>query len=116
MAMRAPGNSSHMRRAAESEKMDKRVESAMAVDASSVSLLSWEERIYRAVDVGRAKKTMPIWKDRPVTPNAFKQRNPIAGSSKSLKTAAARESLRWVRRPERLSTPPTDNRASGRVT
>ena len=37
------------------EKNDKIVDSAMAAEASLVSLLSWEERIYKEVDVGKAK-------------------------------------------------------------
>ena len=41
--------------AIDSEKNDSIVDRAMAADASSVSLLSWEERIYREVDVGKAK-------------------------------------------------------------
>jgi hypothetical protein len=30
------------------------VDKAMAAEAGSISLLSWEERIYRDVDVGKA--------------------------------------------------------------
>ena len=41
--------------AADNEKKDKIVDSAMVAEASSVSLLSWEERIYSAGEVGRVK-------------------------------------------------------------
>jgi hypothetical protein len=45
--------------AAEREKKDKMVEIIIAADASFVSLPSWDERMYIAVDVGRAKNIMP---------------------------------------------------------
>jgi hypothetical protein len=42
-------------KAADNEKNDNMVDSAMAAEASSVSLLSWDERIYNAGEVGNAK-------------------------------------------------------------
>ena len=41
--------------AADNEKNDNMVDSAMAAEASSVSLLSWDERIYDDGEVGNAK-------------------------------------------------------------
>ena len=35
----------------------------MAAEANSVSLLSWDESTMMAGDVGRAKKSMPTWKE-----------------------------------------------------
>ena len=45
----------HINKAIDNEKNDNIVDIAMDADARSVSLFSWEERIYRAGDVGKAK-------------------------------------------------------------
>ena len=45
----------HRSKAMDNEKNDNMVDRAMDADARSVSLFSWEERIYSAGDVGKAK-------------------------------------------------------------
>ena len=45
----------YINNAADNEKKDNRVDSAMAAEASFVSLFNWEERMYSAGEVGNAK-------------------------------------------------------------
>ena len=45
----------HRSKAMDNEKNDNMVDKAIDADARSVSLFSWEERIYSAGDVGKAK-------------------------------------------------------------
>ena len=88
----------------------------MAAAARSVSLFNCEDRIYSAVEVGSAKKTIPTWKGCPVRPIAFMEANPMTGRIANLKMDAVRDRRRWVLMPSSESAPPMEISASGKVT
>ena len=80
--------------ATDKEKKDKMVERAIAADASRVSLFSWEERTYNAVDAGSVKKIIPTLKGSPVTWKRVKNKYPASGSKSSLKIDETMDSLK----------------------
>ena len=70
------------------------VERAIAADASLVSLFSWEERTYNAVDAGSVKKIIPTLKGRSLTWKRVKKKYPVNGSRSSLKIDETTDSLK----------------------
>ena len=77
----------------DNEKNDNMVDKAIDADARSVSLFSWEERIYSAGDVGKVKKIRPTLRISPETPNNIKNKYPETGSTSNLNTDETRDIL-----------------------
>ena len=92
------------------------VDSIIIADASWVSLFSWAERTYMAVDVGNVKKIIPALKEMPVTEKAFNKKNPIAGRISPFNRDAIKETFVLSLRPVIVNDPPMEIRAKGIVT
>jgi len=97
-------------------KKDNIVESIIDAEASSVSLLSCEDRTKIAVDAGRAKKIIPALKGTPVILKAFNNTNPVTGKIINLKNDARNEILVLAASPLKERDPPMEISARGRVT
>ena len=76
-----------------SETIPSRVEITIAADASRMSLFNCEDNIKIAVEVGKAKNSMPTCSDNPDTLNSFRKKKPTAGSASNLMAAASRAGL-----------------------
>ena len=76
-----------------SETIPSRVEITIAADASRMSLFNCEDNMNIAVEVGKAKNSMPTCSDNPVTLNSCRKKKPAAGSASSLMAAASRDGL-----------------------
>ena len=76
-----------------SEKIPSRVEITIADDASRMSLFNCEDKMNIAVEVGKAKNSMPTCSDNPDTLNSFRKKKPTAGSASNLMAAASRAGL-----------------------
>jgi len=97
-------------------KKESRVESMMAADASSVSLLSCEDKTKIAVEAGSAKNIIPVLNGTPVTLNAFNSRYPVKGKRINLKNEARIETFMCLARPAKERDPPMEINARGSVT
>ena len=76
-----------------SEKIPSRVEITIAADASRMSLFNCEDNMNIAVEVGKAKNSIPTCSDNPVTSNSRRKKKPAAGSANNLMAAASRDGL-----------------------
>jgi hypothetical protein len=101
--------------ATDKEKKDNTVESIMDEEASSVSLFSWDERIYKAVEVGKAKNIIPTLKGIPLTSKRFRKKYPVTGRIMSLNPAAIRDGFRYSFRFANVRPLPMDSRARGKA-
>lgn len=97
-------------------KKESSVESMMAADASSVSLLSCEDKTKIAVEAGSEKNIIPVLKGTPVTLSAFNNKYPVKGKRINLKSEARNETFILFAKPAKEREPPMETNARGSVT
>ena len=69
-----------------------------------------------AVEVGRAKKIIPVLKGMPAMENDFKRKNPIVGSINSFNMDEIKETFELFFSPASVKEPPMEISARGMVT